>query len=181
MRRGGLWTISLLLLSSLLAQTDGLPEDGNQPPVLQYKHPGLPGRVTLRQTETGTHLYEFRTDTGPVSLSPQEFADYLLQTQVRPPWTFRLLNISSWGGVVWIGVGLAGQILFAARMLVQWICSEKARRSVVPVAFWWISLGGASLLLAYFLWRRDFVGVLGQATGWAIYLRNLVLIHRKAA
>jgi lipid-A-disaccharide synthase-like uncharacterized protein len=46
------------------------------------------------------------------------------------------------------------------------------------VAFWWMSLVGASMLLVYFIWRRDIVGILGQATGWFIYIRNLVLIHK---
>ena len=63
-------------------------------------------------------------------------------------------------------------------MLVQWLASERNRRSVVPVGFWWMSLGGATLLLVYFVWRKDVVGVLGQATGWLIYVRNLSLIYR---
>jgi lipid-A-disaccharide synthase-like uncharacterized protein len=67
-----------------------------------------------------------------------------------------------------VGLGLLGQVLFTGRMLVQWLASEKQKRSVVPVAFWWMSLIGATMLLVYFTWRRDIVGVLGQATGWFI-------------
>ncbi|MEM8872751.1 MAG: lipid-A-disaccharide synthase N-terminal domain-containing protein [Planctomycetota bacterium] len=77
-----------------------------------------------------------------------------------------------------VGLGLFGQVLFTGRMLVQWLVSEKQKRSTVPVVFWWMSLGGASLLLIYFVWRRDIVGVLGQGTGWGIYARNLWLIHK---
>ncbi|MGD8441818.1 MAG: lipid-A-disaccharide synthase N-terminal domain-containing protein [Holophagae bacterium] len=82
-------------------------------------------------------------------------------------------------GIAWVVLGLLGQVVFAGRMIVQWLISERSRRSVVPVAFWWMSLAGASMLLVYFLWRRDIVGVLGQCTGWIIYLRNLVLIYRE--
>jgi lipid-A-disaccharide synthase-like uncharacterized protein len=63
-------------------------------------------------------------------------------------------------------------------MIVQWLVSERARRSVVPAAFWWMSLIGATMLLVYFLWRKDLVGVLGQGTGWLIYIRNLYLLYR---
>lgn len=78
----------------------------------------------------------------------------------------------------WIAVGLVGQILFTSRFLVQWIASERARRSLVPAAFWWLSLGGGATLLAYAVWRRDPVFILGQAVGLVVYLRNLVLIRR---
>jgi lipid-A-disaccharide synthase-like uncharacterized protein len=77
-----------------------------------------------------------------------------------------------------VGLGFLGQALFTGRMLVQWLTSERQRRSVVPVAFWWLSLAGASMLLGYFVWRKDIVGVLGQGTGWAIYVRNLWLLYR---
>lgn len=80
----------------------------------------------------------------------------------------------------WIAVGLVGQILFTSRFLVQWIASERARRSLVPAAFWWLSLGGGATLLAYAVWRRDPVFILGQGVGLVVYLRNLVLIRRTA-
>ncbi|HRC84950.1 MAG TPA: lipid-A-disaccharide synthase N-terminal domain-containing protein [Thermoanaerobaculia bacterium] len=81
-------------------------------------------------------------------------------------------------GLAWVGLGLAGQLLFTGRMLLQWLASERERRSVVPVGFWWLSVAGSTLLVAYFLWRKDLVGVLGQGAGWVIYLRNLWLIYR---
>ena len=79
---------------------------------------------------------------------------------------------------VWIGIGFAGQALFSGRFLVQWIASERAGRSVIPVSFWFLSLGGGTLLLCYAVWRRDPVFILGQAGGLLIYSRNLLLIRK---
>ena len=76
-------------------------------------------------------------------------------------------------------LGLLGQALFFSRFLVQWVASEKKGRSVVPLSFWYLSLGGGGLLLAYALWRKDPVIVLGQAVGLFVYVRNLMLIHRR--
>lgn len=83
---------------------------------------------------------------------------------------------------IWLAVGFAGQLLFTSRFLVQWIASERARRSIVPLAFWWFSLAGGATLLVYALWRHDPVFAVGQATGLVVYLRNLMLIgrHRRA-
>lgn len=80
---------------------------------------------------------------------------------------------------LWIGIGLAGQLLFTSRFLVQWIASERRRESVVPVAFWWFSLAGGVTLLSYALWRHDPVFIVGQAMGLVVYARNLALIHAK--
>lgn len=79
---------------------------------------------------------------------------------------------------IWLGIGFFGQLLFTSRFLVQWIASERARRSVVPLAFWWFSLAGGATLLAYAIWRRDPVFAVGQASGLVIYTRNLMLIGR---
>lgn len=84
---------------------------------------------------------------------------------------------------LWIAIGLAGQALFSARFIIQWLASEKARRSVVPKAFWYFSLAGSAVLLAYAIHRVDPVFILGQTAGFAIYLRNLWLIeveHRRS-
>lgn len=78
---------------------------------------------------------------------------------------------------LWIAIGLAGQALFSARFIIQWLASEKARRSVVPKAFWYFSLAGSAVLLAYAIHRVDPVFILGQTAGFAIYLRNLWLIE----
>ena len=83
----------------------------------------------------------------------------------------------------WVILGLIAQGLFTMRFLVQWIASERAGRSVIPLAFWWFSIAGGLLLLVYALYRKDAVFILGQAFGVFVYLRNLyfVLRDRKAA
>jgi lipid-A-disaccharide synthase-like uncharacterized protein len=81
----------------------------------------------------------------------------------------------------WVVVGFLGQGLFSARFLVQWLASERARRSVVPRAFWFFSLGGGITLLAYALYRRDPVFIAGQGIGIFIYARNLMLIYSETA
>ena len=80
----------------------------------------------------------------------------------------------------WLVLGFVAQALFATRFLVQWIASERAKASVVPHAFWYFSLAGGLLLLAYAIYRRDPVFILGQTMGSFIYLRNLHLIRRAA-
>jgi lipid-A-disaccharide synthase-like uncharacterized protein len=80
---------------------------------------------------------------------------------------------------LWIAVGLAGQALFSARFLVQWIASERKRQSVVPREFWYFSLGGGLTLLAYAIHRLDPVFILGQGAGLFVYARNLYFIHRR--
>lgn len=84
--------------------------------------------------------------------------------------------------MIWLGVGFLGQALFSARFLVQWITSEIRKRSVVPLAFWYFSLAGGATLLAYAIYRRDPVFIVGQAAGLFIYFRNLQLIlrHRRS-
>ena len=78
---------------------------------------------------------------------------------------------------IWIAVGLSGQALFSMRFLVQWLASERQRRSVVPLTFWYFSVAGGVTLLAYALYRRDPVFIVGQLGGLGIYLRNLQLIR----
>jgi lipid-A-disaccharide synthase-like uncharacterized protein len=81
----------------------------------------------------------------------------------------------------WAWVGILAQLLFTARFIVQWIASERAGRSVMPVAFWWFSIGGGIMLLVYALFRRDPVFILGQGLGLGIYARNLWLVLRERA
>lgn len=68
---------------------------------------------------------------------------------------------------IWLGVGLAGQALFFGRFLVQWIASERKKQSVVPVGFWYFSLGGGFIMLAYAMYRRHPVFIIGQASAEA--------------
>lgn len=80
---------------------------------------------------------------------------------------------------VWIILGFAAQALFMMRFVVQWLASERAGRSIVPVAFWFFSIGGAMLLLVYSIIRKDPVYIAGQALGLVIYFRNLYFIFRE--
>ena len=77
---------------------------------------------------------------------------------------------------IWLAVGFLGQVIFTARFVVQWIASERKHASVVPVAFWWLSLLGGTVLLSYAIFRRDPVIITGQAMGIFVYTRNLILV-----
>ena len=79
---------------------------------------------------------------------------------------------------IWIAIGFFGQALFVGRFLVQWLASERAKRSVIPTAFWYFSIGGGLILTLYAIHRRDPVFIVGQAAGMLIYVRNLWFIHR---
>jgi lipid-A-disaccharide synthase-like uncharacterized protein len=79
----------------------------------------------------------------------------------------------------WVLLGYAGQSLFAMRFVVQWVASERVGRSVIPVAFWFFSMGGGLLLLFYALYIRDPVFIIGQGLGLFVYLRNLHFVFRE--
>jgi len=87
------------------------------------------------------------------------------------------MNLSS--QTFWIALGFAGQALFSARFLIQWIASERAQKSVVPRLFWYFSIAGGATLLAYAVWRQDPVFIVGQAFGLIVYVRNILLIRRE--
>ena len=79
---------------------------------------------------------------------------------------------------IMVVVGFAGQGLFAMRFILQWLTSEGQGRSVIPLAFWYFSIGGGSVLLLYAIWRQDPVIICGQGLGLFIYFRNLYFIHQ---
>jgi lipid-A-disaccharide synthase-like uncharacterized protein len=79
----------------------------------------------------------------------------------------------------WAVLGFLAQAMFSARFLIQWIASERAQRSVIPVAFWWFSIAGGALLFIYSLHRRDPVFIIGQGGGLFIYIRNVMLVLRE--
>jgi lipid-A-disaccharide synthase-like uncharacterized protein len=79
---------------------------------------------------------------------------------------------------MWMALGLVGQAVFGGRFLVQWVASERAGRSVIPHVFWYMSIIGSAILLAYAIDKRDPVFILGQSAGFAVYLRNLYLVRR---
>ena len=78
----------------------------------------------------------------------------------------------------WVLLGFLAQAFFTMRFLVQWIASERAGRSVIPIAFWWCSIGGGLLLSIYALYRRDPVFIAGQAFSFFVYARNLYFVLR---
>ena len=79
---------------------------------------------------------------------------------------------------IMIIVGFGGQFLFAMRFIIQWIKSEREQKSVIPIAFWYFSIGGGAILLLYAIWRQDPVIICGQGLGLFIYLRNLYFVSR---
>jgi lipid-A-disaccharide synthase-like uncharacterized protein len=81
--------------------------------------------------------------------------------------------------LIWLGTGLTGQGLFSLRFIVQWYRSERLGRSVIPVQFWYFSVAGGLTLLAYAIYKRDPVFIVGQLSGLFIYARNLYFIHRE--
>lgn len=80
---------------------------------------------------------------------------------------------------IWLAIGLIGQGIFSARFIVQWLASEKKQKSVIPLAFWYLSLFGGITLLVYSVYKQDLVFILGQSIGVFIYIRNLFFVHRE--
>jgi lipid-A-disaccharide synthase-like uncharacterized protein len=137
--------------------------------------------VRLLETDDNDLTYSVAWRDGSVtSLNPSEYARLIESEYQERSLFLRLLNVTSSAGLFWVSIGLLAQGVFMARMLVQWVASEKNKRSVVPPMFWWLSLMGASMLIVYFIWRQDAIGVLGQATGWVVYIRNLILLRRES-
>ncbi len=94
--------------------------------------------------------------------------------------------VGSYLGELWqkladpIGMlGILGQLIFTGRMIVQWYVSEKLKRSVVPKVFWHMSLWGAAMVLIYGIVRREPIVIIGQAAGFVVYVRNLVLLSHR--
>jgi lipid-A-disaccharide synthase-like uncharacterized protein len=93
-----------------------------------------------------------------------------------------IVNVGPWHFTLspWDALGFVGQAMFFSRFLVQWIASERAKRSYVPTAFWWLSLAGGSISLVYAIGIHNIVFTLGQAAGLIPYVRNLMLVHRQS-
>ena len=89
------------------------------------------------------------------------------------------LHSLSLAELIFLIIGFFGQALFASRFIVQWIYSEKAGKSHIPIVFWYLSIFGGLFLLAYAISRKDPVIITGQAFGIFIYIRNLVLIYKR--
>jgi lipid-A-disaccharide synthase-like uncharacterized protein len=83
--------------------------------------------------------------------------------------------------LMWLGIGLLGQCLFMMRFIVQWLHSERHKQSLIPDSFWYLSLAGGLIVLAYGLHKLDPVIILGQLPGTFVYARNLMLLHKTHA
>ena len=81
--------------------------------------------------------------------------------------------------MVMLTIGFTGQFMFFMRFFIQWIYSEKQKKSVIPIAFWYFSLAGSVCLLTYAILRKDIVFIVGQSTGFIIYSRNLYFIYKE--
>lgn len=155
----------------------GRPGDPVVPPF------NLSDRIaTIEVVEGEGEMYKGRFDgwrEGDRELTGDEFFEEIYRRKRDLPAFYKLLDVTSIVGVLWVVFGFAGQAVFMGRMLVQWYASEKASSSVVPPVFWWLSLLGSTMLMVYFIWRKEIVGFLGQSTGWLIYIRNLWFIYGK--
>lgn len=166
-------TLWLLMVRLHLAPPPGEPMT---PPF------NLSDRLSTVQVEKegGKHVMVFATKSGPVKLEAEQFAADLQKRQEEKKqwsWLFRKLDITSWTSLAWIGFGFSAQFVFMSRMIIQWYVSEKAKSSIVPPSFWWLSLLGASMLIIYYVWRKDPVSLVAQSFGFTVYVRNLWLIH----
>lgn len=92
--------------------------------------------------------------------------------------TARYAEVSK-GELLWLGLGFTGQIIFGIRFLVQWIASERAKRSVIPRIFWYFSIVGSLMLFVYATYRADPVFMLGMGANSFIYIRNIILLRRE--
>lgn len=189
--------VALLLLGVWVAFAPDVPQPkapgaerakltiGTMKGVLEWVPSVAPsGSQATRIPPTYTLYYKDGTKNGPLT---QEQAESLIGvdalrriTSGGSSWLYRAFNVTSMAGVAWVILGFGGQIVFGGRWIVQWIVSEKNSASSVPVSFWWLSLVGSVMLFAYFVWRNDVVGVLGQTSGVVIYARNIQLIRKQA-
>ena len=103
-----------------------------------------------------------------------DFVGYILELNLC--WQQYFIKLSS-VDLVWLTVGLLGQLMFMLRFLVQWVCSEKSGKSIIPISFWYFSLIGGITLLAYGVYKVEPVIVIGQLPGTFVYIRNLMLIR----
>lgn len=189
--------VALLLLGAWVAFAPDVPQpmpDGAErvklsigpvKGVLEWT-PSIPPSGSNSIRKPTTYTIHYRDGASISNLSHADVEKMLGQGAVEritsggSNWLYRAFNVSSPLGVAWVVLGFAGQLAFSGRWIVQWLVSEKNRSSSVPVSFWWMSLVGSVMLFAYFVWRNDVVGVLGQTSGVVIYARNIQLIRKQA-
>lgn len=143
----------------------------------------MPMKVEGKDGGPDAIAYKYRflnaQDLGSESMTEKQFQETLskvARVQGRS-WILQVLNVSAYNKLWWPALGFLGQLVFAGRMWVQWLTSEKQRKSVVPPVFWYMSLVGGLISATYFIWRQDLVGVIGQTSGIWIYARNVYLLR----
>ena len=140
---------------------------------------GASDTVSIVKDSEGKLKYKVTQDDGDITyLTPEEFTKKVYKEKSTRDWLKRLFNVPTATGVIWVMIGFLGQVFFTGRMILQWIVSEKAKKSIVPRAFWIMSLLGSAMLLSYAVYRRDPVFILGQSFGSIVYIRNLILYAR---
>lgn len=80
---------------------------------------------------------------------------------------------------LWVGAGLMAQLLFGVRFLVQWLYSEARGQSLIPPAFWYLSVAGGVILVSYAIHQREVVFIIGESVTLAIFLRNLIMLRKQ--
>jgi lipid-A-disaccharide synthase-like uncharacterized protein len=184
MKRGTLILLEIVLLVGLgiwvyHSLTATLPISRPNGVEVTVQLPDASDKMILYPASDGGYRFVIIEDDGTqIELTANELAARMHRERTTRPLGQRLLNVSGTAGYIWVGLGFLGQLLFTGRMIVQWLVSEKHKKSVVPPIFWWMSLIGSTMLMIYFMWRRDPIGLLGQAFGWFIYTRNLWMIYR---
>jgi len=141
---------------------------------VELKLPEEGAKVYLHQQPDGQFAYLIAHRDGTLDhIAPDQLAATLYESAKTPStWLAQVLHNPVL--LFWLTIGLIGQVLFTGRMVVQYVASHRMGKSVVPPLFWWMSLIGSLMLLAYFLWRRDPIGLLGQAFGSFVYLKNIM-------
>lgn len=143
----------------------------------------MPTKVAGVDGSEGAVAYSYRflnaQDLGSATMNEKEFQETLSRVASAQgrSWILQILNVSAYNKLWWPALGFLGQLVFAGRMWVQWLTSEKQRKSVVPPVFWYMSLVGGLISATYFIWRQDLVGVIGQTSGIWIYARNVYLLR----
>ncbi len=170
--------IWILLLHIVTSQAENIVKK-EIPVSIKIQMVGASDSVSIIRDSKGKLKYKINLDNGEIKfLTPEEFTNRVYNEKSTRDWLKRLFNVPTSTGIIWVMIGFLGQVFFTGRMIVQWIVSEKAKKSIVPRSFWIMSLLGSAMLLSYAVYRRDPVFILGQSFGSIVYIRNLILYAR---
>lgn len=168
--------LTAIVAGGLARPAESSPAERSVPVHLDWQ--GYRDAARLERTAEGPRYHVVRDDGQTETLTPEDFARLAIDHESARSAVERALNVTGPVGIAWVLFGLLGQVVFMGRMVVQWLVSERSKRSIVPPTFWFMSLVGSVMLLTYFIWRWDIVGMLGQSLGTVIYVRNIMLIRR---